>query len=96
MKLENHERESITYFGKPFTEIHQWLDQYAGTPKYRMRHRKILHHEQGIKKVIELFGEKAGKVARRHIISDLEEEGWREGVDKFPQNEKEYIAMGFF
>ncbi len=38
----------------------------------------LRHHLEGIKRVVELFGEEAGKAARQHIINDLKEEGWTE------------------
>jgi len=60
-----------------------------------MRHRRKRHHEQGIQKAIELFGDKAGDVARRHIISDLKTEGWTER-DPFPKDEAYYVRMGLF
>lgn len=44
---------------------------------------------------IKLFGDKAGKAARQHIISDLKEEGWTEN-DHFPKDEREYVMMGLF
>jgi hypothetical protein len=81
--FENHCKESINLFGQPYEEVHLWLDEFQGTPEYRMRHRKKRHYEDGIKQVIELFGETAGKVAKRHIISDLKEERWME-KDHFP------------
>lgn len=75
--FENHCKESTNLFGQPYEEVHHWLDEFQGTPEYRMRHRKKRHHEAGIKQAIELFGETAGK-ASQHIISDLKEEGWKE------------------
>lgn len=95
MKFEDHCAESILLFGKPYEEIHRWLDDFAGTPEFKMRHRKKRHHEDGLRQVRELFGEEAVKVAMRHIISDLQEEGWTES-DPFPKNEEHYIKMGLF
>ena len=66
-----------------------------GTERYGMRHRRKRHHEAGIKQVIEIFGEEAGNVARRHIVSDLKEEGWTER-DPFPKDEGHYVEMGLF
>ena len=77
--FEKHCRESIEQFGRPFEDVHKWLDEYAGRAEYGYRHRRKRHHEEGIKGVIELFGEEAGRVARMHVISDLKEEGWKEG-----------------
>ncbi len=82
--------ETKNVFGEAFEEVHLWLDEFQGTPKYRMR-----HHEAGIQEAIGLFGENAGHVARQHIISDLKEEGWTE-ADPFPKDEQHYGKMGLF
>ena len=93
--FEKHCEESIRLFGQPFEEVHRWLDQFQGTPEYGMRHRRVRHHEAGIQGAIRIFGEKAGLVARQHIISDLKEEGWTE-IDPFPKDERDYMKIGFF
>ena len=95
MKLEDHQLESRTLFGDDFTQVHRWLDEFQGTEKYRMRHRRVRHHEAGIKEAIRIFGEKAGPVAKQHIISDMKEEGWTE-KDRFPKDEEDYVKMGLF
>jgi hypothetical protein len=95
MTFEKHCEESIRLFGRPYEEIYKWLDEFAGTPEYGMRHRKKRHHEQGIRETGKLFGKEAGKVARQHIISDLREEGWTES-DHFPRDEEDYLKMGLF
>lgn len=94
-KREEHCRESVTLFGAPFEEVHRWLDEFAGSPKYGMRHRRVRHHEAGIQEAIRLFGAAAGPAARQHILSDLKQEGWTEH-DPFPQNEAHYVRMGLF
>jgi len=93
--FEAHCQESITLFGKPYEEVHRWLDEFMGMEPYGMRHRKVRHHLQGIKSVVKLFGEEAGEVARQHIISDLKEEGWTE-ADPFPKDQQDYLKMGLF
>ncbi len=82
-------------FGKPFKEVHLWLDEFAGTPEYGMRHRKKRHHAAGLEEVRRLFGEEAVAPARQHIIADLKLEGWKEG-DHFPRDERDYVRMGLF
>lgn len=84
MRFEEHCIESIELFGKPYKEVHQWLDEFTGKPGIGMKHRKFRHHEEGIKQAVKLFGEEAGKVARRHIMSDLAQEGWDETIHPFP------------
>lgn len=82
-------------FGGPFSEVHRWLDGFAGSAEYGYKHRRKRHHAKGIQQAIELFGEKAGEVARQHIITDLKEEGWTE-KDRFPRNEDDYMKMRLF
>lgn len=67
-------QESIALFGKPYEEVHQWLDEFQGTEKYRMRHHKGFIADAGIKEAIRLFGEETGAVAKQHGIADLKEE----------------------
>jgi len=93
--FQAHCQESLRLFGKPYQEVHRWLDEFMGTEKYGMRHRKLRHHLEGIKQVRELFGEESGEVARRHIISDLQEEGWTED-DPFPRDQADYLEIGLF
>lgn len=95
MKLEDHIRESVELFGKPFEEVHRWLDELAGQPGIGMGHRKYRHHEAGLTEVERLFGMEAVEAARQHIVSDLKEEGWREG-DRFPRDRAEWEGMGLF
>jgi hypothetical protein len=95
MKLRDHCIESEQLFGKRYEEIHQWLDEFAGSEKYGMKHRRVRHHEAGICKAVELFGPDVEQAARQHIISDLKEEGWHEN-DPFPNDEKDYVRMGFY
>lgn len=95
MTFEEHCQESERLFGNRYEEVHKWLDEFAGKEAIGMRHRKKRHHELGIRKAIELYGEKAGEVARQHIVSDLKQEGWAEN-DPFPRDEAHYIEIGFF
>ncbi|GLI36104.1 DUF6915 family protein [Desulforhabdus amnigena] len=93
--IEKHCEESERLFGARFKEVHLWLDAFAGSKEYGMRHRRRRHHEEGIQEVIILFGDLAGKAARQHIISDLKEEGWTD-QDRFPRDEEDYVRMGLF
>jgi len=94
-RLEDHCHESLLLFGAPFEELHRWLDAFAGTPEYGMRHRQARHHATGIREAVRIFGTDAGKAARQHIVTDLKEEGWTE-TDPFPKDEKDYARMGLF
>jgi len=48
-----HCQESVRLFGKPYEEVHRWLDEFMGTDEYGMRHRKLRHHLEGNRKVVE-------------------------------------------
>ncbi len=87
--------ESIRLFGKPYEEVHRWLDEFARSEEYGMRHRKVRHHLEGLRQVEQLFGKEAVPVARQHIVSDLKLEGWTES-DRFPVDERDYVKMGLF
>lgn len=95
MKHEDHCKESLELFGQEYGAVHKWLDEFAGTPEYGMRHRKKRHHLQGLDEIEKLFGKDAVAVARKHIESDLQEEGWTKS-DSFPKDEKDYVKMGLF
>mgnify|MGYP000737140376 CR=1 FL=1 len=95
MTFEEHCEESVRLFGEPFEEVHLWLDEFAGTEEYGMRHRKKRHHEAGIEESVAQFGEEVREAARQHVISDLKQEGWTDS-DPFPRDEREYVKMGLF
>ena len=95
MKFEEHCAESAILFGRPFEEVHRWLDEFAGKKPFGMRHRRLRHHLQGIREAERLFGPEGAKAARQHIISDLMMEGWK-GGDHFPEDENDYVRMGLF
>ena len=59
--FEQHCRESAKLFGKSYDEVHEWLDEFKGTEKYGMRHRKVRHHQEGIKRVVELLVKKPAR-----------------------------------
>lgn len=93
--LKEHCEESIRLFGKPYTEVHLWLDEFAESKECGMKHRCKRHHEAGLEQVRKIFGIDAVKAARQHIISDIKMEGWTEN-DPFPKNEEHYKKMGLF
>jgi len=90
-----HCAETTAVLGKPFEEVHRWLDEFAGLPPYGMRHRKLRHHLAGIEQVRKLWGDQAATAARLHIIADLKQEGWAED-QPFPRDEQHYKGMGLF
>ena len=93
--FKEHCEESERLFGQPFPKVHKWLDEFAGTERYGMRHRRLRHHLAGIREAEELFGPEAAPAARQHIVTDLKMEGWTES-DRFPRDEADYVRMGLF
>ena len=96
MRREEHEKECVEKLGKPFTEVHAFLDQYAHTPEYGMRHRHKLHHLEGIEQVRKLWGDEAAEAAKLHILSDITPEGFPNDPDLIPRNEAHYKSIGLF
>ena len=94
-KIEYHCAESVKLWGRAHTEVHRWLDEFAGSSEYGMRHRKKRHHLAGIDEAARLFGDEVRPVARQHVVTDLKEEGWTER-DHFPIDENDYVKMGLF
>lgn len=94
MTLEEHERESLELFGRPWTEVHLWLNEFVGKPEAGMSHRRFRHHKSGVREAEKLFGEEGALAARLHVISDLKQEGWTEDR-RFPEDEADYVRMGF-
>ncbi len=72
MIFEEHERACMREFGKPFTLVHLWLDQYWD--QYRWYHRIILHHRLGVELLVMEMGEDVRRAAEQHIRLDLEGE----------------------
>lgn len=70
MHRKEHEERAQEAFGKPFTEVHVFLDQYF--PRYRdLTHRLVLHHRLGIELIGVLMGAEAYQVARQHVLDDM-------------------------
>ncbi len=64
-----HEDICLEKFGERFEEIHRFLDQYFAD--FGIWHRRIFHHTEGIKLIVEKFGQEARKAAEQHIIDDI-------------------------
>lgn len=94
MRFQEHCDETVCLYSKPHKAVHLWLDAFYAS--IGARHRRKRHHLAGIEEVRRRWGDQAADVAKRHIISDLSLEGWREGHDRFPADEADYIRMGLF
>lgn len=68
-----HERQCREILGKPFIEVHRYLDQYNDPENYPFTahlHRRFLHHRLGLGAVVIQFGSEAEEAARIHILED--------------------------
>ncbi|TVM14023.1 hypothetical protein DPQ33_17985 [Oceanidesulfovibrio indonesiensis] len=71
MRIEEHAKRCEQELGKPFTEVHCFLDQFAMKYNMSMAHRMILHHRLGVEVVGLEFGPEAKEAAKLHIRDDL-------------------------
>lgn len=69
---EQHLTYDLVKFGKEYPEVHRILDQFSHYPdmKFLKRHRKFLHHEEGIEYITLRYGVEAGASARLHVQVD--------------------------
>ena len=70
MKLADHEERSLLMFGRKYTEIHTFLDQYFTL--FGPYHRYCLHHQKGIALAVNKFKGPVRQVAEQHILDDLD------------------------
>lgn len=71
---DTHKRDCLKLLGNGFPEVHEWLDDYAKIfPPgiFDTYHRYFRHHKEGLKQIGKLFGDKAIKAGRIHLIRDL-------------------------
>jgi len=70
MYKTQHEDRCMKEFGKPFSKVHEFLDQFF--PRYRnLTHRLVLHHRLGVELVGVVMGEEARLAARQHVLDDM-------------------------
>lgn len=70
MHKAEHEERCVKVLGKPFSEVHTFLDQFFRT--YRgLPHRLILHHRLGVELVGILMGFDAALAAKQHVLDDM-------------------------
>lgn len=69
MKLTDHEERTLLMFGKKYTEVHAFLDQYFAL--FGPYHRYCLHHQKDIALVVQKFRGPVRQVAEQHIMDDL-------------------------
>lgn len=75
-RIEEHMEDCERMLGKPYKEVHKFLDQYAETfPVYYLAeyHRSFLHNKYGIGVVKAIWGLEAERAAKIHIVRDYSE-----------------------
>jgi len=87
MNQQRHEQKCLAKYGKPFAEVHRFLDQYSDL--YRgFNHRYLLHHQRGVELVVQQFGEVARGPAEQHILLD-----WDFLPDSWEDLDKHYFPL---
>lgn len=66
--LAQHKRDCIQFLGNDFEDVHRWLD--ACFTQFGPYHRRVRHHDRGIREVREKFGDKGAIAALIHILRD--------------------------
>lgn len=69
---EYHLSQDLKFLGQQFDDVHRILDQFAHYPDWAFlkRHRKFLHHEEGVEYIRLRFGDLAAESAIQHIKDD--------------------------
>lgn len=70
MQLRDHMKSTQQHFGDEFQELHIALDDYYMTFRSSL-HWVILHHQLGIEKMVERFGDNCRAAAEIHIKDDF-------------------------
>ena len=69
MNKSDHAKSCQEALGKPYAEVHDFLDQYSD--RFPREQRKVYHHRQGLARIAERFGPEAVKAAQIHIVEDV-------------------------
>ena len=69
--LSEHEARAIEVLGRPWTDVHEWLDQYF-TLVPGVAHRIVLHHRLSIELGVAMFGADARAALEQHVQDDFE------------------------
>lgn len=88
--LQDHIDDTLHKLGKPFVEVHQWLDELAPDFSGGLEHRDIRHNRQGVEEVRKRWGDEAAKAAELHILLD-----WANLINatQIPKDEQEAAAL---
>jgi hypothetical protein len=91
MKLSEHIQECLMKLGESYEYVHKYLDQHAflADGSFDPMHRDILHNQEGIETIRQMWGAGAARAARLHIVSDLKLEGLGED-EEIPKDTEAY------
>ena len=82
-----HAERSVALCGKPYLEVHEWLD--ALFPLWlSLEHRDERHNLEGVEEVRKEWGDEAAGVAILHICDD-----WNLLPGQLPRDQKEAILL---
>lgn len=87
---KEHCEECEKNLGKPYEEVHRWLDGLAFPKKgfLNLNHRRYRHHDEGVEYIRGLYGDDAALAAIMHIKADFGIVPTRKQVeDEFPEKE---------
>jgi DNA-binding GntR family transcriptional regulator len=84
--FDEHCQDCIKKLGKPFEEVHRWLDEFAAQSRGDFSHRDLRHHLEGVEEVRRRWGDQAAEAAVLHILLD-----WRHLFieNELPKNQSE-------
>lgn len=66
--FERHCRDCEIILGDRHEAVNRWLDSYFAT--MGSDHRRRLHHTEGVREAVELFGIEGAKAAVIHVVRD--------------------------
>jgi len=72
-RIEEHMKDCKRVLGKPYKEVHEFLDQYAEmfpVQIFTEYHRSFLHNKYGLEVIRAMWGLEAEKAAKIHIVRD--------------------------
>lgn len=97
-----HAARCEALLGKPWHQVHHWLDQLAhpdrlvGGKTFNPHHRKHRHNREGIEQIRAWYGDDAARAAELHILDDCfgPHEHTDKQRDQIPVDESDYVFRG--
>jgi hypothetical protein len=96
MKHEDHCKRCEEILGKPFKEVHLWLDELFHMKIFGPWHRCVRHNWEGIAQVKAMWGDEAAEAAKIHIMDDLRSEGGMISESDIAKDQDDYKRRGYF